>query len=134
MNEDRRAALCAALDCLLPADEDGPGAVGLGAGSYIERALGAEHAASLPAYERGLDALDATALARHGDRFAALSSPARDAVLGDAGAFLELLRTHAIEGCFGDPRWGGNAAGAGWALLGYPEPRTEWSEAEQRLG
>ena len=100
---------------------------------YIERALGAEHAGALHAYEQGLDALDAKALARHGGRFAALSSQARDELLGDAGAFLELLRTHAIEGCFGDPRWGGNTGGAGWALLGYPEPRTEWSEVEQRL-
>ena len=134
MNAARRAVLHAALDCLLPADEAGPGAVGLGGASYVERALGAEHAASLPAYERGLDALDATALARHGDRFAALGAQARDEVLSDAGAFLELLRTHAIEGCFGDPRWGGNTGGAGWALLGYPGPRTQWSEVEQRLG
>jgi hypothetical protein len=133
VNAARRAALHAALDCLLPADEDGPGAVALGAGSYIERALGAEHAGSLEAYERGLDALDASALAVHDARFAALESRARDEVLGDAGAFLELLRTHAIEGCFGDPRWGGNAGGAGWALLGYPGPREQWSEREQEL-
>ena len=133
MNATRRAALHAALDCLLPAGEDGPGAVGLGAGAYIERALGAEHAGSLELYERGLDALDAQALARHGAHFAALDPAQRDTVLGDAGAFVEVLRTHAIEGCFGDPRWGGNIGGAGWELLGYPEPRTQWSEVEQRL-
>jgi len=133
VNATRRATLVAALDCLLPADDEGPGAVGLGAGAYIERALGAEHAGSLEAYERGLDALDAHALARHGTRFAALAAQARDEVLGQAGAFLELLRTHAIEGCFGDPRWGGNAGGAGWDLLGYPAPRTQWTEREQEL-
>ena len=133
MNEGRRATLHAALDRLLPAGEDGPGAVELGGGAYIERALNAEHAGSLQDYERGLDALDAQALASHGDRFAALGPQARDEVLGNAGGFLELLRTHAIEGCFGDPRWGGNTDGAGWALLGYPGPRTRWSEVEQRL-
>lgn len=133
MNADQRSALHAALDCLLPPGEDGPGAVALGAGSYIERALGAELAGSLEAYEHGLDALDAQALAVHGARFAALGSRQRDEVLGDAGEFLELLRTHAIEGCFGDPRWGGNADGAGWALLGYPGSRQQWSEHEQRL-
>ena len=133
MNAARRAALLAALECLLPADEQGPGAVALGAGAYVERALGAEHGDSLEAYERGLDALDARALAVHGARFAALGAQARDEVLGEAGAFLELLRSHAIEGCFGDPRWGGNAGGAGWALLGYPGPREQWSKDEQRL-
>ena len=133
MNPDRRATLAGALERLLPADEDGPGAVALGAATYIERALGAEHAGSRSDYERGLDALDAQALARHGARFALLGAEQRDELLGDAGAFLELLRAHTIEGCFGDPRWGGNAGGAGWALLGYPGPRAQWSEREQRL-
>ena len=117
MNAARRAVLHAALDCLLPAGEDGPGAVALGGGAYIERALGAEHAGSLHTFEQGLDALDAQALALHGDRFAALPSQARDELLGDAGAFLELLRTHAIEGCFGDPRWGGNAGAVAFDRL-----------------
>ena len=48
--------------------------------------------------------------------------------------FFELVRRHLIEGMFGDPRWGGNAEGRGWALVGYPGPRLVWTEADQRLG
>ncbi len=75
-------------------------------------------------------------------RFVELDPPAQDAVLADveqgrapgvAGGFFELLRRHVLEGMFGDPRWGGNADLVGWKLLGYPGPRFEWTEEEQRL-
>jgi len=126
MTDARRIALLAAVDRVLP------GAAELGAATYIERALAGWHAGSLPAYERGLDALDAAALEAHGATFAAVAAAARDELLAASG-LLELLRAHTIEGCFGDPRWGGNAAGGGWALLGWPAPREGWSEAEQEL-
>jgi hypothetical protein len=32
------------------------------------------------------------------------------------------LRSHCIEGCFGDPRWGGNDGGAMWRWFGYTTP------------
>lgn len=132
MNDDRRTTLTAAVDRVLPAVDGAPGAVALGAPAYIERALGAEHSDSLAAYERGLDALDAQARARHGAAFAALSAEARDELLSGS-ELLELLRRHTIEGCFGDPRWGGNAGEGGWALLGWPAPRDGWSAADQEL-
>ena len=43
-----------------------------------------------------------------------------------------MLRLRAIEGYFGDPRWGGNAGRAGWAMLGYEGPRLVWSAYDQR--
>jgi gluconate 2-dehydrogenase gamma chain len=132
VNDARRRALIAAVDRVLPAGTDSPGAVELGAPDYIERALAAEHAGSLPAYERGLDALDAAAIERCGTQFAELAERDRDELLGSS-ELLELLRLHTIQGCFGDPRWGGNADGRGWELLGWPPPRDGWTEAEQEL-
>jgi gluconate 2-dehydrogenase gamma chain len=49
------------------------------------------------------------------------------------GAFFAQLRQRAIEGMFGDPAWGGNLAGVGWRLLGYPGPRLVWSAEDQRI-
>ncbi|MBZ9744306.1 gluconate 2-dehydrogenase subunit 3 family protein [Mesorhizobium sp. CO1-1-7] len=34
--------------------------------------------------------------------------------------FFMVMRSHAIEGCLADPRWGGNRNGAVWNWLGYP--------------
>jgi Gluconate 2-dehydrogenase subunit 3 len=137
LDAERRAVLDAVLERLLPGDEHGPGALELGAGEYVVRALDAEHRGDRDAYERGLDAFDEGARARGADGFAALEVGARDELLTqaerDGDPFFELVRRHAIEGCFGDPRWGGNIGGAGWELLGYPGPRTAWSEREQQL-
>jgi len=56
--------------------------------------------------------------------------------------FLNLLRRHACTGAFSHPKYGGNAAGAGWAFLEerYQDPQTgasvfNWRDAiEQPLG
>lgn len=53
--------------------------------------------------------------------------------------FLELLRRHAFTGAFSHPKYGGNAAAAGWAYLDselYPGRRVfDWSASiEQPLG
>jgi hypothetical protein len=50
------------------------------------------------------------------------------------GTFFNLVRTHTIEGTFGDPYYGGNAGFVGWDLIGYPGVRTIVSADEQRLG
>jgi hypothetical protein len=34
--------------------------------------------------------------------------------------FFSTMRGHCIEGCFSDPRWGGNKNGRMWAWYGYP--------------
>ncbi|MGH2842457.1 MAG: gluconate 2-dehydrogenase subunit 3 family protein, partial [Solirubrobacteraceae bacterium] len=114
-----------------------PGAREAGVMSYVETALGQWHAHHLDAYAAGLEALEQRALDTYGQGFARCEDAEQDSLLeqieGD-GAFFDLVRTHAIEGMFGDPRWGGNAGGAGWELLGYPGPRREWTAAEQQLG
>lgn len=125
---------------LIPADELGPGAVEGGVMRYLETALSEWHAHHVATYAEGLARLEQSARSAHGRGFADCDGDQRDALLeqaeGDeAGAsFVALVRTHTIEGMFGDPAWGGNAGGAGWALIGYPGPREAWSEAEQQLG
>jgi gluconate 2-dehydrogenase gamma chain len=103
---------------------------------YVERALEGAHGKHVAAYRRGLADLDELALARFGAAFATLSDPRQDCVLREAerahDGFFELMRAHAIEGMFGDPRWGGNVGLAGWRLLGYPGPRAVIEEADQR--
>jgi gluconate 2-dehydrogenase gamma chain len=137
LTAEHAAILAAMLDRLIPADEHGPGARAAGVCGYIERALAAEHQAHRDAYFRGLTALQALARKRYASTFEGLDATAQDVLLAeterDATAFFERVRAHAIEGMFGDPRWGGNDGYAGWELLGYPGPRAQWTERDQRL-
>ena len=113
------AALDAAADRLVPADEHGPGAVEMGATVAVLRALDGDLRDELPAVRAALRSL--------GAGFATAGDAAQDAALArlqeaEPAAF-GLLRSLVLEGVFGDPVHGGNAGGAGWRLLGYPGPR-----------
>jgi gluconate 2-dehydrogenase gamma chain len=139
LSAEHAGLLAVVLERLIPSDEHGPGAREAGVARYIERSLGAEHREHRDAYFRGLSAMQASAHARHGSAFALLDGADQDAILaesergGDGAGFFELVRAHALEGMFGDPRWGGNAGRVGWALLGYPGPRRQWTAREQAL-
>lgn len=139
LTEEQRAVLEAALTRLIPADELGPGAREAGAVQYIQAALGDWHRHHADTYARGLTALGERARAAHGCGFAQCGDGDRDELLAQiereeaTSPFFELLRAHAIEGMFGDPRWGGNTGRVGWALLGYAGPRAEWTAQEQQL-
>jgi gluconate 2-dehydrogenase gamma chain len=136
LDQAQLATLDAALARLIPADDGEPGAREAQVLRYVERALDGVHRGHLAAYRRGIGDLDELALARFGAAFAALADVSQDAVLRDAErarpGFFELMRSHAIEGMFGDPQWGGNAQLTGWRLLGYPGPRAVIEEADQR--
>ncbi len=133
------AAMLSAVAGRIVPDEDGsPGAVGAAADRYILRSLAAERAGLLGAYRDGLAAVEAAATALFGPGFTALTAGQQDEVLasawaGPAGPFLTMVRAHVIEGMFADPRWGGNADRAGWALLRYAGPRRVWTAAEQAV-
>jgi Gluconate 2-dehydrogenase subunit 3 len=113
LSAEQTATLAALLDRLIPDDELGPGALACGALEHVAASLEADACA----------ALDRAA------GFAALDPAAQDAFLAaaerDGDAFLELVRTRAIERTFSVP--------AGWALLSYPGPRPHWSEHDQRI-
>jgi hypothetical protein len=136
LSASQRRTLRAFADRLVPIDEHGPGAVDAGAVDYVEQALAGDYAALLPVYVAGLEALDATTLARDGQPFAELDPATQDARLRELehGAFFELVRRHVMEGMFGDPVHGGNRDGAGWELLGYAGPRRVWTAEQQRIG
>jgi gluconate 2-dehydrogenase gamma chain len=115
---------------ILPAT-DSPGAIEAGAVFYIDRALAGPYPHLLPRYARGLRALDKHAKRQCGGAFQKLSGGQQDSVLGDLEAekiselrdgkgFFELLRTHVLEGVFGEPSYGGNRDMIGWKLVGFP--------------
>ncbi|MFO0605910.1 MAG: gluconate 2-dehydrogenase subunit 3 family protein [Polyangiales bacterium] len=75
-------------------------------------------------YERGLDALDATARESSGMPFAALDLLSRRGLVGGAdAAFVALAYEHAVEGTYGDPVYGGNFEALGWAAIDYEGDR-----------
>jgi gluconate 2-dehydrogenase gamma chain len=130
---------------LIPADDNGPGAAEARAAHYIDRALAGPLSASRRAYAAGLAAVDAYAQSAKGAPFAKLAVQDQDAVLSDmeknvakgfapnSSAFFNLVRTHTLQGMFGDPYYGGNANFVGWDLIGYPGLRMVVTEDDQRM-
>jgi gluconate 2-dehydrogenase gamma chain len=130
---------------LIPSEETGPGATEAHAATYIDRALADALAASRDASRSGLASVDTYARATKGAPFAQLSHADQDAVLSDmeqgvatgfsagSAVFFTLVRTHTIQGTFGDPYYGGNANLVGWDLIGYPGIRLAVSADDQRL-
>ena len=53
---------------------------------------------------------------------------------GSSGQFFAMVRTHTLQGTFGDPYYGGNANFVGWDLIGFPGLRLNVSVEDQRLG
>src|SRR5687767_4109494 len=131
---------------LIPTDANGPGAREARAAHYIDRALGGALAGSKAAYSAGLVAFDAYCRSSRRAPFTELSTRDQDSVLidvetgaatgfvGSSGAFFAMVRTHTLQGTFGDPYYGGNFNFIGWDLIGYPGVRTNVSAEDQRLG
>ena len=136
-------AICARI---IPSDANGPGAKEARAAHYIDRALGGFLAPSKAAYTAGLAALDRYSRSSRGGPFTSLSTRDQDSLLidvetgsatgftGGSGAFFNMVRTHTLQGTFGDPYYGGNANFVGWDMLGYPGVRTNVTAEDQRLG
>jgi gluconate 2-dehydrogenase gamma chain len=140
-----RAILAAAVERLIPSDETSPGAREACVARYIERSLSGPLEPCLATYEDGLAALDRDARAEFNRGFLELGAELQDRILAraelglpssstsDVAEFFELLRTHVIEGMFGDPRHGGNAGLVGWRLIGYSGPRLSVVADDQQL-
>jgi len=145
LNAAESEALKAIVARIIPADENGPGALEARADRYIDRALGGALASMRPLYAAGLAEVDAYAQSSKGASFAKLSSSDQDSVLADMqddratgftgqpSEFFALLRTHTIQGTFADPFYGGNANFAGWDLIGYPGARVVVTADVQRM-
>jgi gluconate 2-dehydrogenase gamma chain len=123
---------------LIPADDNGPGALEARADRYIDRGLAGVLKTSRAAYTAGLAAVNAKAESSKGTCFSKLAPADQDAVLTDiertSAAFFNLVRGHSIQGMFSDPFYGGNANFAGWDLIGYPGARIAVSSNLQQIG
>jgi gluconate 2-dehydrogenase gamma chain len=144
------AAEAAMLDAivarLIPTDANGPGAREAGALHYIDRALGGALKESREAYRAGLAAFDAYCRSSRRAPFVELPTRDQDSVLMDvesgsatgfpasSAQFFAMVRTHTLQGTFGDPYYGGNANFVGWDLIGFPGLRLNVSAEDQRLG
>jgi len=131
---------------IIPADENGPGALEARADRYIDRALAGALKNQRSTYAAGLAAIDAYAKSAKGSVFAKLSTSDQDVILteiqsdratgfapGGSGQFFNLVRTHTIQGTFSDPFYGGNENFIGWDLIGYPGARVVVSPNLQRM-
>jgi gluconate 2-dehydrogenase gamma chain len=122
---------------LIPADNNGPGALEARADRYIDRGLAGALKPSRDAYTAGLAAVNAQAQSSKGSAFSKLAPADQDAVLTNierTSTFFNLVRTHTIQGTFSDPFYGGNANFAGWDLIGYPGARIVVSANLQLMG
>jgi gluconate 2-dehydrogenase gamma chain len=136
-------AICARI---IPTDANGPGAREARAAHYIDRALGGALSGSRQAYTAGLAAFDAYCRSSRRAPFLELSTRDQISALidvetgaatgftGSSGVFFAMVRSHTLQGTFGDPYYGGNANFVGWDLIGYPGVRTNVSAEDQRLG
>lgn len=135
---------------ILPTD-DAPGAVEAGCVNFIDKALGAEDEAALPAYRAAVAELNRHCQQRFERPFADLSPERQDSVLRDLelgrvegwqandaapAAFFQTVRMHTILGFLLDPRYGGNRDYAGWKTIGWPGPvhALGGSQPDQMLG
>lgn len=136
-------AIC---DCLIPADDNGPGAREARAVHYIDRSLASHNLADRESYMIGLNALNEFSLQTEAKPFHQLARERQEAILRavqensvagfltGSASFFNMVRNHTIDGTFCDPYYGGNRAFVGWDLLRYPGVRLGASEAEVALG
>ena len=140
---DLLEAICARI---VPTDANGPGAREALAAHYIDRALGGALKESREAYRAGFAAFDRYCRSSRGAAFTELSERDQDSVMidvetgaatgfvGSSGTFFNMVRTHTLQGTFGDPYYGGNANFVGWDLIGFPGIRLNVTVEDQRLG
>ena len=140
---DLLEAICALI---IPTDINGPGAREARAAHYIDRALGGALKESREAYRAGLAAFERYTQSSRRAPFLELSERDQISVLidvetgaatgftGSSAQFFAMVRTHTLQGTFGDPYYGGNANFVGWDLIGYPGIRLNVSAEDQRLG
>jgi gluconate 2-dehydrogenase gamma chain len=151
------ATLEAVLERLLPSGVAGPGAKEANVLRYIDWSLAGDLSAFHPPYSAALVAIDAFSAQVYGATFAALAPAQQDALLTrmaagaekavtgtapqpaflgfspSSAAVFTMVRTHALQGMFGDPMHGGNVDQVGWKLMRFPGPRLVISKHDQEL-
>jgi gluconate 2-dehydrogenase gamma chain len=142
-NDNDAVAIAALTERIMPDAPGKPGAREAGVLNYIDIALAGPYKDQQDFYRAGLTQLDAYCHAQYKRGFAALQSQQQDDVVGALAAgkadgfawptaqvFFRTLRTHTMEGMFGDPVYGGNRDFAGWRLIGFPGAQMAYTEAD----
>lgn len=142
-NDDDAIVVAALTERIMPDAPGKPGAREAGVANYIDLALAGAYKDQQDYYRAGLAQLDAYCHAQYKRGFAALQPAQQDEVVGalatgkaggftwpTAQAFFRIVRTHTMEGMFGDPVYGGNRDFAGWRLIGFPGAQMQYTEAD----
>jgi gluconate 2-dehydrogenase gamma chain len=135
----QKSQIAVLLDGIFPPGPRNPGASDCGAADYLDYLLAApsvyyEIAQWQTTYASALPWLDKVAQQRFMSALDTLSPQQCTALLNDLSAgklpnapvglnqaqFFAILRSHCIEGCFADRRWGGNRENIIWQWYGYP--------------
>ena len=122
----REAATVQAIcEQIVPADKDA-GAAQAGVVNFIDLQLTRHYRKHQGAYRTGIAALDKASRGRFGKPFAGLPFEQQTELLSEeetsGSEFFDLVRTHAMQGFYGDPRHGGNRGEVSWKMLGLPTP------------
>lgn len=147
LEPEQLAQLAVLMDRLLPGDPRRgiPSAGDVGAASFVSRLLGRspdvyrETPKWRELYPAALAGLDGYAKSQFGRRLTELMPAEVDGLLAglqvgglpgiaaaDQKLWFKTLLRHCYQGCFGDPRWGGNRGAKMWRAIGYPLlPATE---------
>ena len=147
--------LDAVLQRLFPTDATGPGAKEANVLRYIDWSLAGDLSVFRGPYASAIASIDAYATCRptaprsprsrrcsrircsstwRGAPEAAHNkSNPQSGFAPSSSAVFEMIRTHAIQGMFGDPAHGGNVGFVGWNLVRFPGPRLVVSNHEQQL-
>lgn len=140
---DTLEAIC---DCLIPSDENGPGAKEARAVHYIDRALASHNSDARHNYMVGLAGINDFSRQTRGKPFYQLIRDQQESVLlavqankvpglpPSGSGFFNMLRSHTIDGTFSDPYYGGNQNFVGWDMLRYPGIRLGASESDTSKG
>ena len=124
---------------LIPTDET-PGAAWAGVVNYIDTQLCGPYQHLREAYRGGVADLERACRQLYGKRFAEIADEQqlvllrapekgevaqRDWPTAAQKSFFEMVRTHTMQGFYGDPRHGGNRDRVSWKMVGlnYPPVR-----------
>jgi gluconate 2-dehydrogenase gamma chain len=122
---EEAATVDAICEQIIPADNN-PGARQAGVVHFIDRQLTRHYRKHQEAYRKGIAGVESASRDRFGRGFAELTGEQQIELLKQASTkdtgFFSLIRTHTMQGFYGDPRHGGNRGEVSWKMLGVPHP------------
>ncbi|MDA1370579.1 MAG: gluconate 2-dehydrogenase subunit 3 family protein [Proteobacteria bacterium] len=146
LTAEEAETLEAICDCLIPSDDNGPGAREARAVHYIDRSLASHNSGARHNYLVSLAAINDYARQTRGQPFNRLIRDHQESILQavqdntvpgcapSGSGFFNLVRNHTIDGTFCDPYYGGNQNFVGWDMLRYPGIRLSASETDVAKG